>query len=172
MEFQYARGNEIFAVQVEPAGAGYTVSVNGRTYAVTAAAAPSRPGELALTLDGARHLARVAADGPRRWVALQGDASSPVVLAVPEDLGRRRRAPAGQAGALEAQMPGVVRRVLVAAGEAVERGQALLLLEAMKMEIRVSAPQAGVVEQVGVAEGQAVERGQSLVTLVSRQQSE
>jgi biotin carboxyl carrier protein len=125
-----------------------------------------------LTLDGTRHLAWVAADGSRRWVALQGNASRPLILAVPEARGRQRRSAAGQAGALEAQMPGVVRRVLVAAGEAVERGQALLLLEAMKMEIRVSAPQAGVVQQVEVTEGEAVERGQSLVTLVTSEQSE
>jgi biotin carboxyl carrier protein len=61
----------------------------------------------------------------------------------------------------------VVRRVLVAAGDEVERGQVLLLLEAMKMEMRVTAPHAGRVESVAVAEGQAVERGQPLVDLVT-----
>jgi biotin carboxyl carrier protein len=80
--------------------------------------------------------------------------------------GRGRRGGHGAHDALEAQMPGVVRRVLAAAGEHVERGQALLLLEAMKMEIRVTAPQAGRVERVLVAEGAAVERGQALVDLV------
>jgi biotin carboxyl carrier protein len=62
-------------------------------------------------------------------------------------------------------MPGVVRRVLVAAGDEVSRGQVLILLEAMKMEIRVTAPHAGRVERVSVVEGQPVDRGQTLVAL-------
>jgi 3-methylcrotonyl-CoA carboxylase alpha subunit len=172
MEFQYTVGSQTYPVVVEPGGDGYTVTLNGCTYAITATPAPGRPGELVLTLDGAQQLAWVAADGPRRWVALDGQAASPVVVAVPQASGRQRRGPASGDETLEAQMPGVVRRVLVAQGDAVERGQVLVLLEAMKMEIRVSAPRAGVVAAVGVAEGQAVERGQTLVTLVSRGQSE
>jgi biotin carboxyl carrier protein len=62
-------------------------------------------------------------------------------------------------------MPGVVRRVLVGQGERVERGQVLIVLEAMKMEIRVSAPHAGVVETISVREGESVERGQGLALL-------
>ena len=61
-----------------------------------------------------------------------------------------------------AQMPGVVRQVFVSEGEAVEAGQALLLLEAMKMEIRVSAPAAGTVRRLMVRAGDTVERGQTL----------
>ena len=167
MEFQYVAGTQPFKLHVERSGAGYTLTLNGRTYAVTVTTAPGRPGELVLTLDGVRQRAWVAADGPRRWVALEGEADTPVALTVPQGSAKRRGA-AGSDGALEAQMPGVVRRVLVAEGDVVERGQALVLLEAMKMEIRVSAPHAGTVGQVGVTEGQAVERGQALVVLVSR----
>ncbi len=65
-------------------------------------------------------------------------------------------------------MPGIVRRVLVAEGQLVARGEALLLLEAMKMEIRISAPEDGVVRRVAVSAGQAVERGQELVQLAPR----
>ncbi len=172
MEFQYNVAGQTHTVHLEREGDGFTVTLNGRTYAVTAAPAPGRPGELALTLAGARQVAWVAADGPRRWVALAGQAATPVVLAVPQAGGARRRGTSGGDEALEAQMPGLVRRVLVAPGDTVERGQVLVLLEAMKMEIRVSAPRAGVVGQVAVAEGQAVERGQVLVALVSRGQTE
>jgi len=63
-------------------------------------------------------------------------------------------------------MPGVVRRVLAGAGDRVERGQVLLILEAMKMEIRVAAPHAGAVEKVLVHEGDTVGRGQALVDLM------
>jgi biotin carboxyl carrier protein len=62
-------------------------------------------------------------------------------------------------------MPGVVRRVLISTGEAVEKGQTMLVLEAMKMEIKIAAPHAGKVEQLAVREGETVQRGQLLVEL-------
>jgi biotin carboxyl carrier protein len=71
--------------------------------------------------------------------------------------------------ALRAEMPGQVRDVLAAEGQQVSKGQTLLLLEAMKMEMRVAAPFAGRVERLPVAEGQVVERGQVLAE-ISREQ--
>jgi len=56
-------------------------------------------------------------------------------------------------------MPGVVVSLLVAEGEAVEEGQALLVLEAMKMQNEIVAPSAGVVERLLVREGEAVSGG-------------
>ena len=60
-------------------------------------------------------------------------------------------------------MPGQVTVVLVKAGDETTRGQTLLILEAMKMEIRVTAPADGHVQQVMVQSGDVVERGQHLV---------
>ena len=60
-------------------------------------------------------------------------------------------------------MPGQVRQVRVAEGDRVERGQTLIVLEAMKMEIRVPATHAGRVARLLVQEGQVVERGQPLI---------
>jgi biotin carboxyl carrier protein len=65
-------------------------------------------------------------------------------------------------------MPGLVMQVLVKEGEQVERGQALALLEAMKMELKISAPFAGRVRRINCAPGQVVERGQVLVELEMR----
>jgi len=69
------------------------------------------------------------------------------------------------AGSLTAPMPAVVRRVLVAAGDRVEKGQALLVLEAMKMEQPVLAPAPGVVREIAVAEGDQVEAGEILAVI-------
>ena len=66
---------------------------------------------------------------------------------------------------LRAPMPGQVRAVYVEAGQAVEEGQALLLLEAMKMEIRVQAPRAAQVAAVNVGAGDSVDKDQVLVEL-------
>ncbi len=77
------------------------------------------------------------------------------------------QAQAGAGGAkkntrVRAQMPGKILRVSVKTGDRVEKGQSLLVMEAMKMENEIRAPQSGVVGQVKVAEGQAVETGADL----------
>lgn len=164
MEFRYLFNDEITTVQVEKSGDGYTVTAGKQTFTVSAVRL-SQPGELSLTLNGVRRLAFVAADGPRRWVAF---GSQPFVLTVSSAGRKAKREKAGGHDSLEAQMPGLVRRVHVSVGEAVERGQVLVVMEAMKMEIRVSAPHAGTVEKIRVSEGQAVERGQVLVELVEK----
>jgi excisionase family DNA binding protein len=64
-----------------------------------------------------------------------------------------------------APMPGSVLSVRVSAGDHVEAGQTLLVLEAMKMENAVTAPVAGTIEQVLAEPGQQVERGEVLVEL-------
>jgi 3-methylcrotonyl-CoA carboxylase alpha subunit len=69
------------------------------------------------------------------------------------------------AGALTAPMPGQVRALNVSEGEPVTKGQTLLVLEAMKMEIRVQAPQDGVVKTLFVKPGQTVEREQLLIEI-------
>jgi acetyl/propionyl-CoA carboxylase alpha subunit len=161
MNYQYQVNDEMISIRVEKAGAGYAVTIGEQEFTVSATR--WRDGELSFTLDGARHRAWVAADGPRRWVALDGQT---VMLTVPDTTKRARRGK-GTAShdTLEAQMPGVVRRVLVSAGERVERGQALVVLEAMKMEIKVAAPHAGLIVRLAVREGETIQRGQLLVEL-------
>ena len=76
---------------------------------------------------------------------------------------RTSSGPAG--GTLRAPMPGLVVRVEVQAGERVEAGAGLVVVEAMKMENELRAPRGGVVTAVHVEPGQAVEKGAALVTL-------
>lgn len=64
----------------------------------------------------------------------------------------------------EAPMPGLVVSVAVSAGDAVEQGDPLLILEAMKMENVIKAGVAGTVGEVHVAAGDKVEKGQLLVS--------
>jgi propionyl-CoA carboxylase alpha chain len=75
---------------------------------------------------------------------------------------------AGRAGSLVAPMPGAVLRVMVAVGDAVQPGQALVTIEAMKMEHQVVAPAAGVVAEVMVHAGQQLDTGQVLVRIESQ----
>ena len=70
---------------------------------------------------------------------------------------------AGRAGSTVAPMPGKVVQLLVTVGDTVAAGQALLTLEAMKMEHQVVSPTAGVVAEVFVQPGQQLDGGQPLV---------
>lgn len=92
-----------------------------------------------------------------------------------EALDERRRAIQEMTGAgkassgpapLVAPMPGLVVRVDVQSGDAVQAGQALVVMEAMKMENELRATAAGVVAVVRVQAGVAVEKGAVLVELV------
>ncbi|MEV0383699.1 biotin carboxylase N-terminal domain-containing protein [Nonomuraea sp. NPDC050643] len=68
-------------------------------------------------------------------------------------------------GSLLAPMPGTVLRVEVAAGDRVTKGQAVLVLEAMKMEHRIAAPSDGVVAGVHVEKGRQVDAGAVLAII-------
>jgi urea carboxylase len=69
------------------------------------------------------------------------------------------------AEAVESHVPGSVWKLEVKAGERVKRGQALLIVESMKMEITVEAPSDGVIVEMLVAEGRAVAPGQRVAVL-------
>jgi len=66
---------------------------------------------------------------------------------------------------VDSVMPGKVVRVLVAAGDEVQAGQGLVVVEAMKMENEIGSPRAGRVKSVEVTPGQNVETGARLVVL-------
>ncbi|GLH69245.1 hypothetical protein GETHPA_07780 [Geothrix rubra] len=73
----------------------------------------------------------------------------------------------GAGGTLASPMPGKVVKVLVAAGEAVQEGQTLLILEAMKMQNEYKSPSAGTVAKLYVQEGSTVETASPMVELAA-----
>jgi propionyl-CoA carboxylase alpha chain len=76
------------------------------------------------------------------------------------------------AGSLLAPMPGSVVRIAVSTGDHVKAGDAILWLEAMKMQHRISAPADGVVTEMPVAEGQQIDVGAVLAVVTTEEQGE
>ena len=66
---------------------------------------------------------------------------------------------------ISAPMPGNILRIEVNQGDAVKKGQTLLILEAMKMENEIAAPRDGTVAQIVTAKGAVVETGTPLLVL-------
>ena len=76
-------------------------------------------------------------------------------------------APAAGAGAVKvtASVPGKVLKIVASAGQAVKAGDSIVILESMKMEIPVVAPQDGTVASIDTTEGASVENGDTLATM-------
>lgn len=162
MIYTYQHNGQSHRVDLQPNADGtYTSTVNGRTYVVQATAFE---GGWRLVVDGERQTVYTAAQGNTRYVSAAGNSYA---LTLPDARASRRRT-AGGGGDLTAQMPGQVVNVLVAEGESVTRGQPLVVLEAMKMEIRAAAPSDGVVKRVLVKKGDVVERGQLLAEVEAK----
>ena len=122
---------------------------------------PASGGFRPLLVEGRAHRVAAVRAGDRTWVWCDGRAYE-------FETARPGRTAAGgdhHHGGLLSPMPGRVRRVLVAEGATVERGQGLLVLEAMKMEHSIRAPRDGVVRRIAVSEGDLVEAGVELVEL-------
>ncbi len=66
---------------------------------------------------------------------------------------------------IKAPMPGMVLKVMVENGQSIQKGEAILVLEAMKMENILKSPSDGVVKNVHIIKGDKVEKGQVLINL-------
>lgn len=148
-----------FAVHLTPSGKTYRTTVGQRTMDVEMIHLEN--GKLDLLMDGQRVTAYISSDHTKRWVTVNGQT---FVLTKPAAGARQgghgyHHAP----GELTAPMPGQIRLVNVSEGDGVTKGQTLMVLEAMKMEIRIHAPQDGMVRKLFVKQGQTVEREQILI---------
>jgi biotin carboxyl carrier protein len=130
-------GRQVNADAVEVARGVYSILIGGQSFEVRVVA---RGADLQANVEG-RDL-HVEVVDPRQWRRDRGTGV--------EAEGRQQ---------IAAPMPGKVIRVLVRAGDAVEMGQGLVVVEAMKMQNEVRAPKSGTVERMLVSEEQAVNAG-------------
>jgi biotin carboxyl carrier protein len=161
MEFRYQRGDQQTTVRIIQKGDGYQVLIGENRYEVSAKEV--NPHTLELLIDGRYLRTHHAETSKERWVAVGEN----TVHATRLLQRRNRRARGGGDGSLSATMPGQVTAVMVASGDEVTAGQVLILMEAMKMELRIVAPTDGKVGKVMVSQGEQVERGQPLVEMMS-----
>ncbi len=147
------------AIEITSDGKSYTVSSDrGLFHAEVLDAADGR---MELLIDGQRIVAYVSSDGQGRWVTVNGRTARLTKKSTSLRLAGGHDGPSE----LTAPMPGQVRAVNVSLGDHVTKGQVLVVLEAMKMEIRLQAPFDGEVSSVDARLGQTVEREQVLVKL-------
>jgi len=159
LQFRFRDGERERAVALRFAEGRYACDIDGQSSIATAQR--NAHGDIVIDLDGTRFDAAILRSGPELWVVLPRVTSR---LAYFDPLAPAHRS-ADTAGKILAPMPGKVSAVLVAPGAAVQRGQTLVLVEAMKMELAIIAPEDGVVAAVNVAIGALIEEGTELVVL-------
>ena len=140
----------------------YTITVNGTAYEVTVeeTGSVSAPAAAPKAAPKAAPAAAPKAAAPAAPAAAAPAAPAPVALT-------KAAAPAAGAGAVKvtASVPGKVVKVAASVGQAVKAGDSVIILESMKMEIPVVAPQDGTIASIDVAEGASVENGDTLATM-------
>ncbi|MGO9065275.1 MAG: biotin/lipoyl-containing protein [Myxococcaceae bacterium] len=157
---------EQVAVEVEELPNGLLLlTVDGQRHEVDALALEH--GAVSLLLDGQVYDVEFDDVGQEVQVLVRGDAFC-VDVADERALRLRAGAAAFQVEGkvtLAAPMPGKVVRLLVKQGEAVQEGQGLVVVEAMKMENELKSPKAGTVTEVFAQEGRTVEAHAKLLTV-------
>ena len=161
MKIIFDHHSQPFTIELTPSGKSYRVRLEDKSVEVEILQA--KAGKLDLLIDGRHISAYVSSENARRWVTINGQT---YVFTKSSAAGRRGHGHHHAAGEMTAPMPGQVRAVNVGEGENVSKGQTLMVLEAMKMEIRIQSPQDGVVKKLFVSQGQAVEREQMLIEVV------
>lgn len=138
-------------------GGTYPVTVNGTTIAVTVPHPDAIPTEVEwVIVDGWPY--EIVFDPNLQWIKAYDGLHTIEV----HDRNQRVERPRSGDGRIKAPIPGLVTRILTQPGATVTAGQALLVLEAMKMENEIRAPFDGVVSSLPVAVGQTVMRNQVL----------
>jgi biotin carboxyl carrier protein len=149
-------------VELDRDASGWRVTLDGRPVAVDAV--EIAPNTLSILLDGQSFEVSVTPSPDGKLKLQTGSQEFTAEVIDPRAWSGRRHAAVEVEGRQQilAPMPGKVVRLLVKAGEHVEAGQGLLVVEAMKMQNEIRSPKSGTVERVLAKEGQPVNPGEVL----------
>jgi biotin carboxyl carrier protein len=159
--YEVAIAGKTRKVELTRSGSGWQCKLDGRELLLDVVA--TQDGVLSLLLSGKSYeVKQESAAGETNIVV--GSLRFSASVRDPRSLRSRRAAASGGEGPrkISAPMPGKVVRILAPVGAAVEAGQGMVVIEAMKMQNELKSPKKGTVKKLNVSEGAAVEAGQTL----------
>jgi len=161
MIYEVKVADRVHRVELEKIESGWHCKVDGQETPLDAVS--TQDGVLSLLLDGKSYEIKQENTGTDFNIVV-GGLRFPTQIRDPRSLRSRRGADSGTEGVkkIVAPMPGKVVRILAQPGTAVEHGQGVIVIEAMKMQNELKSPKKGIVKKLTVHEGAAVEAGQSL----------
>ncbi len=122
-----------------------------------------KPDELLLNIDGKIYNVIISSNTTSHFVYVSGRCFRVEKKSVLQILGQKKdKQPTVN---VETSMPGRIVKVLLKEGNRVEEGQAVLILEAMKMQNEIKSPQEGIITKIGPKAGDSVETGALLFTV-------
>lgn len=161
MIYEVSLDGKVHKVELARAGDGWLCKLDGRELPLDAT--PTQSGVFSLLLYGKSYEVKQETTAAGSSVVIDNRRFGAVVRD-PRSLRSRRGSAAGDEGVkkITAPMPGKVVRIIAPAGTAVEAGQGVLVIEAMKMQNEMKSPKKGTVRKINVAEGAPVDAGQVL----------
>src|SRR5579864_4857047 len=165
MKLELTIGDRARNLEIERHGGQFHFRINGR--AVAADVVQVQPEVYSVLIDGQAFEAHIECDASGLRVQIDGR-EFPIAIADPRQWRRSQNQMAAAEGhqQIVSSMPGKVVRVMVRAGDAVEAGQGLLVVEAMKMQNEIKSPKAGKIERIAAQEGQTINAGEVLAVIV------
>ena len=139
---------------------GFKYKINGNPYTVNVG--DIEGSEVVVEVNGTSYTVELEVAAPPKIKPVVRPAAAPAPAAAPVTPVARPAA-AGAAGGIKSPLPGVILEVKCKEGDAVKRGQTLLILEAMKMENDIKADHDGVVKQILVSKGESILEGTDLI---------
>lgn len=161
MMYEVTIAGKVYKVELARAGSGWHCRLDGREVPLDVRAV--QRGVLSLLMDGKSYEVKQEITATETGIVVGNERLS-VTVRDPRSLRSRRSSGAGEEGVkrVTAPMPGKVVRILARAGAAVEAGQGVIVIEAMKMQNEMKSPKKGMIKRINVVEGAPVETGQVL----------
>jgi len=160
MIYEVTHGDNVRQIEVQASGDGFEVRIDGGESVYVDVREPA-PNVFSVLCNELSYEVGLCKEEGGWAVDIYGTTHS--IQAVDPRRKALRLAGGSSQGLLKTSMPGRVVRLLVDVGSNVEKGDPIIVVEAMKMENEMKAPTQGVVKEIFVAEGEAVEAGSSLV---------
>jgi biotin carboxyl carrier protein len=166
MTYEVIIGDQTHRVELVRSGTAWHCRLDGHELSLDAVFV--RDGVLSILIDGQSYEVKQESTGAENNIVVgRSGARFRATVRDPRSLRSRRRGDDSAQGIkkIAAPMPGKVVRILATAGTEVEAGQAVLVIEAMKMQNELKSPKRGRVKRINVAEKAAVEAGQVLAEI-------
>ncbi|MCK5038903.1 MAG: biotin/lipoyl-binding protein [Thermoplasmata archaeon] len=159
MEFQYEYAGKSYPVRMARDGDRFTATIGDKKYSVSSK--EIKPGFFIIQIDGKPVKVSIASEGNHRHIFHAG-----AVYRFTKLDGRRKKGEEGEISPeITSPISGKLVKVDSEEGKAVEEGQTLMTIEAMKMEYQIKAPYEGLVEKVNFKEGEQVDIGMVLIVM-------
>jgi len=162
MRISAKAGANIYELSIDREDGTYIVEIDGQRHHVDA---QKLEGDFYTILTGGRSYEVSVEVGKNGYHVRHGAADQMVMLTDPGRRAREARHAADGPLEVVSAMPGKVVRLLVTEGDEVAKGQAIAVIEAMKMENEIAADKAGTIRSIAVRPGQSVEGGGKLMVI-------